>query len=187
MTGGNKAAFLDRDGVINRDKDKGYIFRRQDFEFIDGVFGACRRLNALGYKIIVVTNQSGIGRGYYSDEQFQALNRWMLQRFAEEGAPLTAVYYCPYHPEGKGDYRKDSPQRKPGPQMLLDAASQHELDLKASFMVGDKLIDVQAGRAAGVKDCYFIRGKEELPPEYADIKQYDSLPALVQSEWPLTK
>lgn len=182
MTGVNKAAFLDRDGVINRDKDKGYIFRRQDFEFLDGVFAACRRLNELGYKIIVVTNQSGIGRGYYTDEQFKTLNRWMLQRFVEEGAPLTDVYYCPYHTEGKGEYRQDSPYRKPGPQMLLDAAAHHQLNMPASFMVGDKLIDIQAGKAAGVGRCYFISGKEELPPEYADIKKFNSLSALVQSE-----
>jgi D-glycero-D-manno-heptose 1,7-bisphosphate phosphatase len=183
MAGRNKAAFLDRDGVINRDKDKGYICRRQDFEFLDGVFGACRRLNELGYKIIVVTNQSGIGRGYFTDEQFQTLNRWMLQRFVEEGAPLTDVYYCPYHAEGKGEYRKDSPYRKPGPQMLLDAAAKYDLDMAASFMVGDKLIDIQAGRAAGAGRCYFIRGKEELPPEYADVKQFDSLSALAKSEF----
>ncbi|HEX5055847.1 MAG TPA: HAD family hydrolase [Gammaproteobacteria bacterium] len=179
----SKAAFLDRDGVINRDKDKGYIFRRQDFEFLDGVFEACRRLNELGFKIIVVTNQSGIGRGYYTDEQFHVLNRWMLQRFREEGAPLTDVYYCPYHPEGKGEYRKDSPYRKPGPQMLLDAAEDYGLDMAASFMVGDKQIDVQAGRAAGAGRCYFIRGKEELPPEYADVKQFESLAALVRGEF----
>jgi D-glycero-D-manno-heptose 1,7-bisphosphate phosphatase len=183
MAGLNKAAFLDRDGVINRDKDKGYIFRRQEFEFIDGVFAACRGLNELGYKIIVVTNQSGIGRGYFTDEQFQTLNRWMLQRFAEEGAPLTAVYYCPYHAEGKGEYRQDSPYRKPGPQMLLDAAVDHAIDMPASFMAGDKLIDIQAGKAAGVGQCYFISGKEELPPEYAGIKKFNSLAKLVQSEF----
>lgn len=179
----NKAAFLDRDGVINRDKDKGYIFRRQDFEFLDGVFAACRRLNELGYKIIVVTNQSGIGRGFYTDEQFHTLNDWMLQRFIAEGAPLTAVYYCPYHIDGKGEYRKDSPYRKPGPQMLLDAAADHGLDLPASFMAGDKLIDIQAGQAAGVGRCYFIRGKEELPREYTDIKAYDSLFDMVSGEF----
>jgi D-glycero-D-manno-heptose 1,7-bisphosphate phosphatase len=183
MAGLGKAAFLDRDGVINRDKDKGYIFRRQDFEFVDGVFGACRRLNELGFKIIVVTNQSGIGRGYYTEEQFHVLNRWMLRRFSEEGAPLTAVYYSPYHPEGKGKYRRDSPYRKPGPQMLLDAAAEHGVDMPDSFMAGDKLIDIQAGRAAKVGHCFFIRGKEELPPDYADVKQFNSLPALVQSEF----
>ena len=140
-------------------------------------------MNELGYKIIVVTNQSGIGRGYFTDEQFHTLNSWMLQRFIDEGAPLTDVYYCPYHAEGKGEYRKDSPYRKPGPQMLLDAAADHGLDLPASFMAGDKLIDIQAGQAAGVGCCYFIRVKEELPPEYAGIKQFNSLSALVQSEF----
>jgi D-glycero-D-manno-heptose 1,7-bisphosphate phosphatase len=183
MAGVNKAAFLDRDGVINRDKDKGHIFRRQDFEFTEGVFGACRRLNELGYKIIVVTNQSGIGRGFYTDEQFHTLNDWMLQRFIAEDTPLTAVYYCPYHIEGKGRYRKDSPYRKPGPQMLLDAAVDHGLDLPSSFMVGDRLIDIQAGKAAGVGRCYFIRGKEELPREYTDIKTYDSLFDMVAGEF----
>jgi D-glycero-D-manno-heptose 1,7-bisphosphate phosphatase len=186
MPGGHKAAFLDRDGVINRDRD--YIYRKEDFEFIDGVFAACRRLHALGYKIIIVTNQSGIGRGYYTEEQFRVLNDWMLQRFADEGVTMTGVYYCPDHPEhGIGQYRRDSGHRKPGPQMLLDAAHEHKLDLAQSIMVGDKLTDIQAGRAARVGRCYLIGDKTLLPAAFQDVAAFSSLIELVKHEFGLAE
>ena len=149
-----KAAFLDRDGVIN--EDSGYVWRIDDFRFIDGVFAACRRLRQLDYRLVIVTNQSGIGRGYFSEADFRRLNDWMLDRFAEHDADIDAVYYCPYHAtEGRGVYRRESPYRKPGPQMLLDAASEHHLDLSASIAVGDKPSDLIAAAAAGVGRSYF--------------------------------
>jgi len=143
-----RALFLDRDGVINR--DAGYTCKIESFHFIDGIFDLCRTAHALGYLLIIVTNQSGIGRGYYTEADFQHLTAWMRARFQAEGAPLTAVYHCPYHPEGVGEYRKQSDWRKPAPGMLLQAAADFALDLSASVIIGDSEHDIAAGRAAGL-------------------------------------
>jgi D-glycero-D-manno-heptose 1,7-bisphosphate phosphatase len=179
---GFKAAFLDRDGVINR--DHGYTYRIEDFVFLDGVFEACRRLNTLDYRIVIVTNQSGIGRGYFSEADFQRLNEWMLERFAQENVTITGVYYCPDHPEhGVGRYKRESPYRKPGPQMIVDAARDYGLDLRASFIAGDSLGDIQAGQAAGLGTCYLIGDAQVLPPEYRQIKVYPGLRELMQAEF----
>lgn len=137
-----RAAFLDRDGVINR--DHGYVFRQQDFEFVDGVLGACARLSARGFALVVVTNQSGIGRGMYAEADFTQLTEWMRAQFAAAGAPLAGVYYCPHRPEGECDCRK------PAPGMLLRAARELRLDLSRSVLFGDKASDLQAAAAAGV-------------------------------------
>lgn len=137
-----RAAFLDRDGVINR--DHGYVFRQQDFEFVDGVLGACARLSARGFALVVVTNQSGIGRGMYAEADFMQLTEWMRAQFAAAGAPLAGVYYCPHHPD------QDCDCRKPAPGMLLRAARELRLDLSRSVLFGDKASDLQAAAAAGV-------------------------------------
>ncbi len=151
-----RAAFIDRDGVINREVE--YLHRIEDFRFIDGVFDACRLLVENGYRLVVVTNQSGIGRGYYDEEQYHALTRWMVARFAERGIVITGVYHCPHHPvHGVGDYRRTCACRKPEPGMLLTAAREHGLDLSRSLMFGDKEADVEAGRAAGVKATVLVR------------------------------
>lgn len=145
----NKALFLDRDGVVNVDKD--YVFRIEDFEFIDGIFDLCRSAVERGYLIVVITNQSGIGRGYYGEEDFHALTDWMKRRFEEQGAPIAAVYYCPDHPEhGQGRYRVDSFDRKPNPGMILRAVQDLDLDLSASIMVGDRASDMKAADTAGI-------------------------------------
>ena len=147
-----RALFLDRDGVIN--VDHGYVHRSEDFEFIDGIFDLCRYAHAQGWLLVVVTNQAGVARGLYSEEDFHELTRWMLARFAAEGAPITAVYFCPTHPTaGEGAYRRESFRRKPNPGMLLEAAQEHSIDLQASALVGDKGSDILAGRAAGVGTC----------------------------------
>lgn len=178
----HKAVFLDRDGVIN--EDRGYVYKIEDFHFIDGSLQACRRLHELGYKLIIATNQSGIGRGYFTESDYQALNSWMLTRFREQKIPISAVYYCPYHPQhGVGDYRRESPYRKPGPQMLLDAASEHRLDLHHSFLVGDKPSDLVAAREAGIARSYFIGRAEALPAEFKKTSVFQSLYALVQFEF----
>lgn len=143
-----RALFLDRDGVINA--DAGYTYRIESFHFIDGIFDLCRAAHALNYLLIIVTNQAGIGRGYYTEADFQYLTAWMKDRFAAEGAPLTAVYHCPYHPDGVGEYRKQSDWRKPAPGMLLQAATDFALDMQASLLVGDSEHDIAAARAAGV-------------------------------------
>jgi len=114
------ALFLDRDGVINVEKN--YVHHIKDFEFVDGIFELCRAAIETGMRIVVVTNQAGIGRGFYTEAQFQALTDWMMTRFKEEGAPISAVYFYPFHPEyGVGLYRKDSYDRKPNPGMILRA------------------------------------------------------------------
>lgn len=144
-----RALFLDRDGVINVEKD--YVHRIEDFEFVEGIFALGREAVARGYAPVVVTNQSGIGRGYYSEADFQALTAWMKEEFAREGVAVAAVYHCPYHPEsGVGEYRVDSFDRKPNPGMILRAARDLDLDLASSMLVGDRVSDMQAAAAAGV-------------------------------------
>lgn len=143
-----RALFLDRDGVINL--DAGYTYRIDVFRFVDGIFDLCRLAHRLGYLLIVVTNQAGIGRGYYTEADFQTLTAWMRGRFAAEDAPLAAVYHCPYHPDGIGEYRRQSDWRKPAPGMLLQAAADFSLDLAASLLIGDSEHDIEAARAAGL-------------------------------------
>jgi len=144
-----RALFLDRDGVIN--VDRRYVCAQEQFEFVDGIFELCRIATRLGYLLIVVTNQAGIGRGRFTEEQFRRLTEWMYGAFRDRGAPITAVYHCPYHPEhGIGAYKMDSNHRKPRPGMILQAAAEFDVDLQRSTLLGDKETDVQAGVAAGV-------------------------------------
>ena len=170
---GNRALFLDRDGVINY--DSGYTSRAENFEFIDGIFDLCLAARRLDYLLIVVTNQSGIGRGFYSEQDFFRLTKWMHERFSAEGAPITDVFYCPYHPvQGIGHYKKDSFDRKPNPGMLLRAAEKQGLDLERSIMIGDKDSDMRAARNAGVEvRCHYLAGTDgEVASDVATHKIY---------------
>lgn len=143
------ALFLDRDGVINI--DHAYVSRKENFEFIEGIFDLCRCAKQLGFVICIVTNQAGIGRGYYTEKDFLNLTDWMCGVFSKEGATVDKVYFCPTHPEhGIGEYKIDSPFRKPGPGMISQAAQELNIDLAKSVLVGDKETDIQAGIAAGV-------------------------------------
>ena len=145
----NKAIFLDRDGVINVEKN--YVHRVKDFQFIEGIFELCALVQQLNFKIIIITNQAGIGKGYYTTDDFDRLTKWMLAQFRAHGIGVEKVYYCPYHPtEGVGEYRKNSSDRKPNPGMILKAKREFDLDLSKSILVGDKDSDLEAGRAAGV-------------------------------------
>ncbi|WBU41973.1 MULTISPECIES: D-glycero-beta-D-manno-heptose 1,7-bisphosphate 7-phosphatase [Marinobacter] len=142
----NKAVFLDRDGVIN--VDHGYVYRKEDFEFVDGIFEACRHFQEQGYLLIVVTNQSGIARGMYSEAQFQELTDWMVERFKEQDVTITKVYHCPHHPDfGPADER-DCDCRKPKPGMILRGIEEFELEPKLCLMVGDKVSDMTAAESA---------------------------------------
>ncbi|MBF0272879.1 MAG: HAD family hydrolase [Magnetococcales bacterium] len=144
-----RALFLDRDGVIN--EDRGYVHRIEEVAFVAGIFDLTRQACALGYRLVVVTNQSGIGRGLYTEEQFHRLTAWMHGEFARQDAPIDRVYFSPYHPtEGVGVYRREDPSRKPGPGMILAARDELQLDLAGSLLIGDRLSDIQAGIAAGV-------------------------------------
>ena len=143
------ALFLDRDGVINVDLD--YVSSCEEFEFIDGIFDLCRTARQLGYLIFVVTNQAGIGRGYYNEQDFLELTNWMCDVFRGEGVEISKVYYCPYHPEhGVGQYKLDSPNRKPKPGMILEAIKEFGVDVNRSVLIGNNVTDVEAGIAAGV-------------------------------------
>ncbi len=172
----NAALFLDRDGVIN--VDHGYVHRVEDFDFIPGIFDLVRAAQCLGYKVIVVTNQAGIGRGYYTEAQFHVLTQWMQRRFEERGATIDAVYFCPFHPEhGIGGYRKESPFRKPNPGMLLLAAQDWDLNLNQCVLLGDKMSDIEAAIAAGVKRRFLYRSpdvcRDALPvQDLAEVTQH---------------
>ncbi len=158
-SGGQRALFLDRDGVINI--DSGYIWRPEDFLFIDGVFEACRKARDMGYLLVVVTNQAGIGRGLYSEEDFHTLSDWMTERFRDEDVEIARVYFAPTHPEeGIGVYKRESPDRKPGPGMLLKARDAFGIDMAASAIVGDRHTDIEAGRSAGVGVKILVDGEE---------------------------
>ncbi|MEI8206572.1 MAG: D-glycero-beta-D-manno-heptose 1,7-bisphosphate 7-phosphatase [Kiritimatiellales bacterium] len=152
MSAGQKAFFLDRDGVIN--VDHGYVFRIEDFEFIKSVFPVFRQLVEKGYKLVVVTNQSGIGRGYYTEEDFRKLNEWMIQKFAEQNVEIAAVYSCPHAPEEKCSCRK------PVPGMFLRAIREYDLDPVRSWMLGDKDTDMAAAETAGIPNRVLMGGAE---------------------------
>jgi len=149
------AIFLDRDGIINKERD--YVHTIDEFHFIDGVFDACREMSKAGYRLIIITNQAGIARGYYTEDEFHHLTKWMLGEFRQHGIEIDDVYYCPHHPvHGVGEYNRDCDCRKPAPGMILRAAQEHSLDLQRSILVGDKVTDIEAGRAAGVGCCILV-------------------------------
>lgn len=159
---GTRALFLDRDGVINEEVD--YLWRQENVRFVPGIFSLCRAAQRLGYKLIVVTNQSGIARGLYTEQDFHALMDWMRAELTREGVTLDAVYFCPYHPvHGLGDYRREHDDRKPGPGMLLRAATDYGLALEDSLLVGDRCSDIAAAHAAGVGNSFLLDGTELQP------------------------
>lgn len=136
----NKAVFLDRDGTINVEKN--YLYKIKDFEFLPGVVEALKILQDAGYLLIIITNQSGIGRGYYTEKDFKELNNWMISTLKEKGVKISAVYYCPHLPDAKIKvYRKDCECRKPKLGMYNQAIKEHELDLSLCYAIGDKIRD----------------------------------------------
>lgn len=144
-----RALLLDRDGVIN--VNHGHVGSKDRFEFFPDVFDLVGEANNRGYLVIVVTNQSGIARGFYTEQEFLNLSRWMQEEFSKRGARIDGVYYCPHHPdEGKGQYKRRCNCRKPAPGMILHAAAERDIDLAASILIGDNVTDFQAARAAGV-------------------------------------
>ena len=153
------ALFLDRDGVINQ--EIGYLHRPEDVRWVNGIFALARTARTSGYKLVVVTNQSGIARGLYTTADFDGLMHWMGNEFRAEGAPLDGIYHCPFHPEhGLGEWKREHEDRKPGPGMLLRAARDLDLDLSRSLMVGDRCSDIAAANAAGLRQAFLLRGTE---------------------------
>ncbi|MBN8793568.1 MAG: HAD family hydrolase [Stenotrophomonas nitritireducens] len=150
-----RALFLDRDGVIN--VDHGYVHTAEMTEWVPGIFELCKVALDVGLALVVVTNQAGIGRGYYDDGQFRDYARWVHAQFMQRGLPILATYYCPEHPEAViPAYRNDSGYRKPQPGMLLDAARDWNLDLGASLLVGDQPSDIEAARRAHVGRAFLM-------------------------------
>ena len=145
-----KALFLDRDGVIN--KDLGYVYRIDDFEFMPGIFEALSGFMALGFEIFVVTNQSGIGRKYYTQADFDKLSCYMISEFRKRGVNIKKIYYCPHTPDDNCSCRK------PRSGMFLQALSEFDIDMKSSIMIGDKKSDIEAANSAGVGKSFLIDG-----------------------------
>jgi len=143
----NKALFLDRDGTIN--VDYGYVYQIEKFEFINGIFELCQKAQERGYLIIVITNQSGIARNYYKDEDFHTLNKFMIDEFAIKGIKITDVFYCP---------DLDSERRKPNCGMFIEAKEKYNLDMKTSISLGDKERDIEAAKKAGVGKNFLFNG-----------------------------
>jgi len=154
----NKALFLDRDGIIN--VDHGYVYQKENFEFVDGIFDLCLAASKKGYLLIIITNQSGIGRGKYSTAEFLALTEWMKEEFSKHDVKIDDVYFCPHHPiKGQGEYLKNCQCRKPEPGLILDAQKKHHIDLQQSVFIGDKVSDMQAAQLAGIPNRLLVAGQ----------------------------
>ncbi|MEK8031480.1 D-glycero-beta-D-manno-heptose 1,7-bisphosphate 7-phosphatase [Ideonella sp. DXS29W] len=160
-TGLRPAAFLDRDGVVNVERD--YVYRIEDFELLPGVIDALVTLQRAGYALVVVTNQGGIGLGKYQESDLQRLHHHLRAELAGAGVRLDGIYHCPHHPRSeRPEMRGPCDCRKPAPGMILQAARDLALDLPNSFLAGDKVGDVAAGRAAGVGQNYLVRSGHRL-------------------------
>lgn len=150
------AAFIDRDGVIN--EERGYVGKQCNFVLLPGVISGLLRLQSLGYNLVIVTNQAGIARGLYAEEDYLQLTRYMNELFSKQGITLSGVYHCPHLPvHGLGKYRLKCECRKPKPGLLFRARDDLDLDLSNSVLIGDKASDLGAGRAAGVQFCVLVR------------------------------
>ena len=149
-----KTIFLDRDGVIN--KEINYLHKIEDFEFINGIFETCQYLISLNYKIIIITNQSGISRNYYSENDFQNINNWMLSQFKKNDIDILDVFHCPHGPNSLCNCRK------PKPGMLLEAKIKHKINMDDSWMIGDKEADIIAANSAGVYKTILVKSGHKI-------------------------
>jgi len=164
----NKAIFLDRDGVIN--KEVNYLHKIEDFEFTENCIEALKILQSNGYILFIITNQAGIARGYYTEEDFHILNNWMLLQLKEHGINITAVQFCPHHPkEGKGKYKIDCECRKPKTGMIMPLIEKYNIDVQNSVLIGDKISDIKAGESVNIENLVLVKSGHKLPKEIPSI------------------
>lgn len=178
---GKPAVFLDRDGVLN--EDRGYVHRWEDFSFLPGAIDALRQLQQQGYLLVVITNQSAVARGLCSEADVLALHERMCAFLREQGIELAGIYYCPHHPQGSvSDYAIVCSCRKPEPGMILRAAQEHGIDLARSLLVGDKISDLEAGRAAGIPSLYLVvpPGQEKDLSSFPEAQRVSGLSEVVE-------
>ena len=149
-----KTIFLDRDGVIN--KEINYLHKIEDFEFIDGVFEACQFLQSLEYKIIVITNQSGISRGLYTNNDYQIITKWMVSQFMKNNISILDTFHCPHLPDSGCNCRK------PKPGMLLEAKKKYNINMLESWMIGDKETDITAAISSGINNTILVKSGHKI-------------------------
>ena len=157
-----KTIFLDRDGVIN--KEINYLHKIDDFKFIDGIFETCQYLINLDYKIIVITNQSGIARGYYTVNDFQIITNWMIAQFKKNDVNILDVFHCPHLPNSNCNCRK------PMPGMLLDAKYKHDIDMQNSWLIGDKENDIIAANRAEITNTILVKSGHKINEANSNAK-----------------
>lgn len=181
-----RALFLDRDGVINL--NHGYVHKVEQVEWVSGIFDLVKAANDAGYLVLIVTNQSGIARGYYSESSFLALMDWMQARFSDKGARIDKVYYCPHHPDYPNKYPQENISnecacRKPNIGMIEQALCEYPIDLSQSVMVGDKAVDMQMAIAAGIAKAYLLNQTTEFDcnttTKHTQIKQIPALSHII--------
>ena len=159
-----KTIFLDRDGVIN--KDTNYLSKIEEFEFINGIFQACQYLSSIDYEIIVVTNQSGIARGYYNEEDFQNITQWMLSQFEINGVNILDVFHCPHLSDSNCNCRKPKPGR------LIKAKNKYDINMEKSWMIGDSERDIQAANLAGINQTILVRSGQKINESKSNARYF---------------
>ena len=157
-----KTIFLDRDGVIN--KEVNYLYKIEDFEFIKGIFEACLHYQNLGYKIIIITNQSGISRGYYDESDFEKITKWMLSQFEKNNINILDIFHCPHGPDSICECRK------PKPGMLLSAKHKHNIDMSKSWMIGDRSADIIAANNSGISNTILVKSGYQINASLSKAK-----------------
>ena len=159
-----KTIFLDRDGVIN--KEKNYLYKINDFEFIDGIFESCKHFQSMDFTIIIITNQSGIGRGLYKMEDFNKLTDWMLSKFNENDVKILDVFHCPHLPVNNCQCRK------PKPGMFIAAKNKHNINMKESWIIGDSERDITAASSAGITNTILVRSGQKINEENSQARYF---------------
>jgi D-glycero-D-manno-heptose 1,7-bisphosphate phosphatase len=170
-----KALFLDRDGVIN--EDFGYVYKKDDFKFKKGIFKLLTKAKNLGFSFFIVTNQSGIGRGFYNEKDFKSLTYWVKEQFNKKGIIIQKTYFCPHHPiHGVGSYKKNCQCRKPNSLLFEKAKIDFNIDISKSIMIGDKESDLIAAKKAGVTKLILLnKYNNQSKKEYIMAKSIEEI------------